>query len=330
MISAKVFSIIALIAIRVGAQSPQSIVPVPLPSHGTRSWALDRIDSHASLYDGKYMPLGSGLAVTVYVFDVGILQSHPEIRGRVRRLDYEYYKGQPQFCDSHGTAVASAIAGSTLGVAPKANIVDVKVFNCEDLKVGFAALAGAVDKVIRDHRGQGPAVANFSLYMSDSGRVDDVDSLMDHLQSAGITVVVSAGNFPKIDACTISPGNSPGVISVGALEHTWDSVTGKYLDKRAKYSTSGPCVSLYAPGDSVILASTSDTTDLSISFGTSMGAGYVSGAAALYLELHPLATPAQVKKSLIENATPSLIMSGWVGELSRILYVGVDSTTHKP
>ena len=50
----------------------------------TMSFALDRIDQHYLPLDQTYRHSGTGRGVTVYVFDGGILGSHPELDGRVR------------------------------------------------------------------------------------------------------------------------------------------------------------------------------------------------------------------------------------------------------
>src|SRR5207237_4172046 len=114
----------------------------------------------------------------------------------------------------HGTAVAGAIAGSQLGVASEAQIVDVKMVQCEKLRGTIKAIVDGAHWVIEDHKTHpGPAVANWSFIADTSSRIPALDSAVAELRSAGIPVVVSAGNF-DIDACHVSPGNSAGVIVV--------------------------------------------------------------------------------------------------------------------
>jgi subtilisin family serine protease len=82
-------------------------------------------------------------------------------------------------------------------------------------------------------------------------------------------------------------------------------------------------VDIYAPGDSVLLPSL-DREQAPISQlwnGTSMSAGYVSGAAALYLETHPDATPDDVADELKRDATVN-VLRGTRTTFSRMLYVG--------
>lgn len=99
----------------------------------TMSGALDRIDQRQLPLDATYQRSGSGRGVTVYVFDGGVSPTHPELAGRVR-IGYTAFPTDPKICNAHGTAVAGAIAGATLGVAPEAEIVDVKMVQCGTLR----------------------------------------------------------------------------------------------------------------------------------------------------------------------------------------------------
>src|SRR5206468_1714695 len=162
----------------------------------------DRIDQRDLPLDHTYRHSGSGRGVTIYVFDGGVSLDHPELAGRVRR-GFSAFPEDPAICNAHGTAVAGAIAGKTLGVAPDAEIVDG-------------------------------------------------------------TIVVGAS----------------------ALVREGDRGASDPIDRRAPGTAWGPCVDLYAPGDSVLLPSLDKDQSPTVQLwnGTSMSAGYVSGAAALYLE----------------------------------------------
>src|ERR687895_1874330 len=107
----------------------------------TFSFALDRIDQRRLPLDRTYRHGGTGKGVTVYVFDGGIAAEHPELAGRVR-LGYSAFPADPAICNAHGTAVAGAVAGATLGVAPDAQVVDVKMVECGRLR---GTIQGIVD-----------------------------------------------------------------------------------------------------------------------------------------------------------------------------------------
>lgn len=295
----------------------------------TISFALDRIDQRDLPLDQTYRHPATGKGVTVYVFDGGISTTHPELAGRVR-LGYTAFPDDPKICNAHGTAVAGAIAGSTLGVAPDAEIVDVKMVQCEKLRGTIKAIVDGAHWVIEDHKQHpGPAVANWSFIADTASRIPALDTAVADLRAAGIPVIVSAGNV-EIDACKVSPGNSPGTIVVGASavegEKSPDG-TLHYIDRRSPGTAYGSCVDIYAPGDSVLLPSLDrDMAPITQLWnGTSMSAGYVSGAAALYLETHPTATPDDVSEELRDNATMNVLQDTRT-VLSRMLYVGTRDT----
>ena len=134
---------------------------------------------------------------------------------------------------------------------------------------------------------------------------------MHELRAAGIPVIVSAGNL-EIDACRVSPANSRGHDRRRRVERRdgADGATARTIvDRRSPGTAYGPCIDVYAPGDSVLLPSLDrDPAPISQLWnGTSMSAGFVSGAAALFLETHPTATPDQVAEELKRNATINVL-----------------------
>src|SRR5881409_2856222 len=117
----------------------------------TVSLALDRIDQRGLPLDKTYRRTGTGRGVTVYVFDGGVLGTHPELQGRVRK-GFDAFPADPKVCNAHGTAVSGAIAGKTLGVAPEAEIVDVRMVECSKLRGTIKAIVHGTAWVIEDHK----------------------------------------------------------------------------------------------------------------------------------------------------------------------------------
>jgi subtilisin family serine protease len=292
----------------------------------TVSMALDRIDQRTLPLDRTYRRRGTGRGVSVYVFDGGILPTHPELIGRVRK-GYDAFESDPSVCNAHGTAVAGAVAGKTLGVAPEAEVVDIKMVECGKLRGTIKAIVDGAKWVIEDHKRTGrPAVANWSFIADTAGRIAALDSAVAMLLDAGIPVVVSAGNV-EANACKISPGNADGTIVVGAstLIRGSEDARGnpRLIDRRAYSTAFGPCVDIYAPGDSVLLPSFdgNQTPGVQLWNGTSMSTGYVSGAVALFFESNPRATPDQASRHLRLTGTPNTVEDTG-SPVSWLLYVG--------
>ncbi|HEU4721468.1 MAG TPA: S8 family peptidase [Gemmatimonadaceae bacterium] len=263
----------------------------------TVSFALDRIDQRSLPLDRTYRRFGTGSGVTVYVFDGGILATHPELAGRVRR-GFNAFPGEDHLCNAHGTAVAGAVAGTTLGAAPGAEIVDVKMVECRRLRGTIEAIVQGTRWVIADaaRHPERRAVANWSFIADTAATIPALDSAVTALRDAGIPVVVSAGNI-EMNACRVAPANSPGALVVGAsrIRRVGTDSTARLADARTPGTAFGACLDVFAPGDSVLLPSIEGRTPTTqLWTGTSMSAGYVSGAIALYLEAHPDASPDDV------------------------------------
>ena len=273
-------------------------------------WALDRIDQHSIPLSGSFAYGSTGYGVNIYVIDGGIRYSHVEFGGRAH-FAYDAFGGNGSDCNGHGTGVAAVAAGSLHGVAKAATIWSVRVFPCSSTTTLSTILAG-VDWVTAHHRS--PAVANMSL---GAAAAPILDSAVAKSIRSGVTYVSAAGNNSG-NACSMSPGKLSTVINVGASTSS---------DSRASWSNYGACVSMFAPGASVQSADyTSDVAETTWS-GTSFAAPLTSGTAALYLQLHPTASPATVRSAILGNSTASKL-TNLAGSTNKLLYTAfIGSTT---
>jgi subtilisin family serine protease len=293
----------------------------------TTSWALDRLDTREFELDSVYRRSGTGAGVTVYVFDSGIAADHPELKGRVR-AGFVADARNVTSCPAHGTAVAGAIAGRTLGVASAAHVVDVKVLDCESGVGTVDAIARATQWVIEDHKKHGgPAIANWSFFASTLRANPLLDESVARLRSAGITVVAAAGNL-EVDACRTASAKAPGLVMVGAVGPKSDAPTNATPhDWRAQGTAWGRCIDVYAPGVEVELPGFDRQGRANVQpwNGTSVAAGYASGTAALFLQTAPKARPADVEKWLKGSGTPDLVFDARTPG-ARLLFAGIQQT----
>ena len=206
-----------------------------------------------------------------------------------------------------------------MGVAPKANLVSVKVSDDSGDTTVLDVIYGVQFAV--DHRDDmGIRVVNLSLSSAaaESYRTDPLDAAAEAAWFAGIVVVAAAGNDGPIgDSVSYAPGNDPFVITAGALD---DKGTSLLTDDERGAVVEPRCdtgrlheAGLLAPGNKLIapLAPTSSFPTLCRSCkvgrtyfrlsGTSMATAVVSGTAALMLQNKPGLTPNQVKGALVAS-----------------------------
>jgi serine protease AprX len=279
----------------------------------------------------------TGQGVTVAVMDTGI-DNLPDFSGRlIGGVDLSG-EGNP-YRDSygHGTFVAGLIAGSGAssggqyaGEAPGAQLVSIKVAGADGTTHLGTLITGLQWAV--DHRSQyGIKILNLSLgFKSTQSTVTNaLDRAAEAAWSAGIAVVVSAGNTGPFNGSILSPGDDPLVITVGSLD---DMATANPADDEMNdFSAVGPTAAdgwakpdLVTSGRSVVsLAAPGSTIDNSypsgrlgaanfVGSGTSFSAAIASGAAALVLAGNPGLTPNQVKGRLLGTAGPGPIGNPFV------------------
>jgi subtilisin family serine protease len=278
-------------------------------------WGLNRVDQRTLPLDASYSYGATGAGVSVYIIDTGIRTTHQDFGGRAV-WDFNAVKGNDldTDCLGHGTHVAGTVGGTTYGVAKGVSLHAVKVLDCSGNGRWSWVIAG-IDWVTA-HAAK-PAVANMSL---GGGYNQAVNDAVAGSVASGITYSIAAGNS-STDACTFSPASTPTALTVGATTN---------VDGQASYSNFGPCVDLYAPGTFILSDwNTSDTTAVYLS-GTSMATPHVTGAAALYLETHPAASPAAVASYLVAAASRDRITGVGTGSPNLLLFIGDSASTQSP
>ncbi|TMF58711.1 MAG: hypothetical protein E6I19_01345 [Chloroflexi bacterium] len=281
----------------------------------------------------------TGQGVGVAIVDSGVYP-HPDLAGRiVASIDFTTASptvsttstGDP---GGHGTHVAGLVAGDgTLsggaytGVAPRANIINVRVIDASGSSNVSTILRG-LQWVLANRTTYNIKVVNLSLGATPTGsyKSDLMATAAEVLNFAGVTVVVSAGNTGPLGGTVTTPGTDPYVITVGALDDNGTSLPfddlmavfssrGRtpfdYLSKPDLVAPGRKLISLRSPGsaldtlfpDRQVTATGALTADYYRLSGTSMAAPVVTGVIALMIERNPNLSPAQIKKRLKSTAT---------------------------
>jgi subtilisin family serine protease len=307
-------------------------------------WNLDRGDA---IVDATATRRTTGKGSVVYVIDTGVEASHDEFQrdggttNVIAGLEAATVKPSAQCPDdspthpcsvslaaafTHGTAVASIVAGRTTGIAPDTSIVSVRVFAFTATDPDQVSVFNRALDLIVMHAWSDSAPpfqtaiinmsATFGTFDPDFDRkmklmIGGVDKDF-HADPNGkkfLFVHFAGNNNIPPSQCTAAnavmyyPGTAgesiDGLISVGGIDrenHVW----------------SGSCtggVEILAPAEAILCASTSGhdhyrgtitsggkTTDYSS--GTSYATPFVSGIAARMLEDDPTLTPVELERRI--------------------------------
>lgn len=282
----------------------------------------------------------TGRGIGVAILDSGIAP-HSDLAGRIV-ASVDLTSGVPGTAlvapadpGGHGTHVAglvagdgTASAGAYTGVAPGANLIDVRVIGSTGYATASTVLRG-MQWVLANRKTYNIRVVNLSLGApaSISYKQDPLATGVEILTFANVAVVVAGGNSGPADSTITTPGYDPYVITVGALDDngttttsddslpSWSSRGATGYDGVAKPDLAAPgrkMVSLRSPGSTldqlypdrqVAGTDTANPAYFRLS-GTSMAAPIVAGTIALMLERNASLAPAQLKRHLKATAAP--------------------------
>ncbi|MFA5524585.1 MAG: S8 family peptidase [Tissierellales bacterium] len=260
----------------------------------------------------------TGEGVTVAVIDTGVAPHNDLVRPKNRLVGFKDFVGDktsPYDDNGHGTHVAGIIASNGyssnrkyLGVAPNANILAVKALD-EAGSGNTSDIVSAIDWVVKNRDNYNTKIINLSLGSpaNNSMNSDPLVRAVEAATKAGLTVIVAAGNSGPSAKTILSPGNSPNVITVGAVDDKRTPDTSD--DTIASFSSRGPTKEgfrkpdIVAPGVSIMSLSNKSSDGYAASSGTSMATPLVSGSAALLYGKHKYLTPSQVKSLFVNSCT---------------------------
>jgi len=204
--------------------------------------------------------IAKGEGVKVAIIDTGADDTHEELRGKVVDA-YDFVQMRPGCSDpnGHGTHVSGLVAGTSVGVAPAAQLYVARVLDAHGS--GNEAQVGlGIDWAIT----QRVNVINMSLGSKAQSPLER--DLIAAAISKGILVCAAAGNE---GAGKSYPAAYDGVLSVAAVDRH---------NEHASFSNVDESVDISAPGVEVLSCVPGGYAALS---GTSMASPIVAGSAAL-------------------------------------------------
>ena len=275
----------------------------------------------------------TGGGVTVAILDSGIAEDADLVQPDNRLLASVNFADERLTSDpgGHGTHIAGIVAGNGsnsggefTGIAPQANVVDVRVLGSTG-SGRISSVVRGIEWVLAHRTAYNIRVINLSFGAPATlpYRADPMSAAVEIAWRRGLVVVAASGNGGPDRDTVVTPGIDPYAITVGATDDrgtigrdddllAWFSAWGS-ADSNAKPDLVAPgrrIVSLRVPGSALdvlfpdrVVVAQNGATYFRLT-GTSMATAVVSGAAALLLQRRPTLTPDQVKALLVGTTQP--------------------------
>ncbi|NTU56888.1 MAG: S8 family serine peptidase, partial [Anaerolineales bacterium] len=256
----------------------------------------------------------TGQGVVVASMDSGVSMAHTDLANQWRGGSnswfdpYGQHPATPVDFSGHGTWTMGVMIGgdsdgSSIGAAPGAQWIAVKMFNDTGSSTATAIHLGyqwLLDPDGNPTTADAPQIVNNSWSFAYPGCYLDFEPDLQALRASGILPVFAAGNGGPSANTSFSPANNPSAFAVGVINNS-SSIYG--LSSRGPTTcggSSGVFPELVAPGVNIY------TTDLAgfytTASGTSLAAPHVTGGLALLLSAFPNLTASQQENALLASA----------------------------
>ena len=245
----------------------------------------------------------TGEGVTLCVMDTGI-NPHCDLSVPKNRIvhfeDMVGGEDMPYDDKGHGTFVAGVACGDGLtsarevvGVAPKANVLGIKVIGDKGESGTFKILDG-MQWLFDNFRQYGVKVVCMSFGAEPLSYADPLKIGVEMLSRSGLIVVAAAGNSGENSLK--SPAISNEIIAVGAVDKE---------DRIAEFSSRGVYQGAKRPdvyADGIKVKGIKAGGSYTYMSGTSVAAPYVAGACCLLCEKYKNITPYQAKQAVLHHS----------------------------
>jgi len=271
-------------------------------------WSLGDLSHKAAGATEHVYDSSAGEGTTAYIFDTGIRLTHQEFEGRARfGIDAIRNSTDPSLgskdSDGHGTHCAATVGGKTYGVAKRASLVDIKVFDGATGSVS-ATLTG-IQWAVNDVVARGAQKSSvFSMSLSAQTISTLMDDAVKAAYNAGILTIAAAGNenAPIGDS---TPARLPEAFTVGMTQPDRGRVN---IIADIYGSNYGPEMDVFAPGRDIVSASHLSDTGTATKTGTSMATPLVAGLVCYLRALEGgLATPKQAADRVLALALKNVV-----------------------
>jgi subtilisin family serine protease len=289
--------------------TPQETFPSAVRKNVKPGWNI------AAIHAPEVWALGhTGKGIVVASMDTGVDLAHPDLHRKWRGGENSWFDthgehATPYDALGHGTQALGVVVGNTeIGVAPDARWIAVRLYNgngrasMSDIHQAFQWLMDPDgDPATLD----APDVVNASWALTGRGAGACILEFNDDirvLKAAGIAVVFAAGNDGPSPKTSNSPGNNPGVMSVGAIDR--DMEISRQTSRGPSSCDGAIFPALMAPGVNVRTADLSHGGQQSYTTvsGSSLAAPHASGVLALLAGAFPNASVAELEAAMLGSA----------------------------
>lgn len=305
------------------------------------NWGLDRIDQFYLPLNNTYISSRSGSNVDVCVVSTGIAKNHSEFEMISVNTLYDFRNSLPTSNTNHvdqnsifygyddhglGTFLSSIITGKNYGVATRANLYSVKVFD-QNLNFNVDHLLEALDKILDFHLNKPvfrPTI--LCLPFSDIDYSLTLKNKIKQLYDSGIIIIGSAGN-KGINVENSFPANLNEVIAIAGSDFNDNFMNPTQLNDPSFHqyvlyergnSNFGEKIVVVAPGFRIkgawilknqnsLITNQEKISDTNIISGNSVACAFVVGVACLYFQENALASSLDFEEFLKKTSSKNVL-----------------------